>query len=78
MLSNLEHMIKMANDIANFCGPANPKDFETGAQAIANHIKRFWAPPMRKEFSDQASDLTNGLSDLARRASYILWEEIHG
>lgn len=78
MLSNLEHMIKMANDIANFCGPTNPGDFETGAQATANHIKRFWAPPMRKKFSEQAGDLTNGLSDLARRAAYILWKEING
>ena len=77
MLSNREHMIKMANDITNFCGPANPGDFEAGAQATAAHIKRFWSPPMRKEFSEQASDLTNGLSDLARKAAYILWAEIN-
>jgi hypothetical protein len=77
MLSSLEHMIKMANDIANFCGPANPGDFEAGAHATAGHIKRFWIPSMRKEFSEQASDLANGLDDVARRAAYILWEEIN-
>ena len=41
MLSNLEHMIKMANDIANFCGPANPKDFET-ENAFYDEIATVW------------------------------------
>lgn len=77
MLSSKEHSIKMANDIANFHGPSNPNDFEAGAQGVAAHLKRFWAPQMRKEFSEQASDLTNDLNDTARRAAYILWEELN-
>ena len=78
MLSSKEHSIKMANDISNFHGPNNPNDFEAGAQGVVAHLKRFWVPQMRKEFSEQASDLTNDLNDTARRAAYILWEEING
>ena len=77
MLSSKEHSIKMANDIANFHGPSNPNDFEAGAQAVVAHLKRFWAPQMRKEFSKECSNLNNNLNDTARRAAYILWEELH-
>ena len=77
MTNDLEHLIQMANDIANFCGPSNPNDFEAGAQATAHHMRRFWHKTMREEFSQQASDLTNILNDTARRAAYILWEEIN-
>lgn len=78
MLSSKEHSIKMANDVANFHGPANPGDFEAGAQGVVAHLKRYWAPQMRKAFSEEASNLNNDLNDTARRAAYILWEEING
>jgi hypothetical protein len=77
MLSSKEHSIKMANDIANYWGPASNGDLEEGAQGVVAHMKRFWNPKMRAEFSEQASDLTNDLNDIARRAAYIIWEEIN-
>lgn len=44
---NIDHLVKMANEIGSFFVTAN--DEETAAKLIADHLKRFWDPRMRKQ-----------------------------
>jgi len=44
---NMDHLVKMANEIGSFFVTANDED--TAAQLIADHLKRFWDPRMRKQ-----------------------------
>ncbi|MEY4932662.1 MAG: hypothetical protein RLZZ403_982 [Pseudomonadota bacterium] len=44
---NIDHLVKMANEIGSFFVTANDED--TAAQLIADHLKRFWDPRMRKQ-----------------------------
>ncbi len=41
------HLVKMANDIANFF--ASEPDHQGARDGIAGHIRRFWDPRMRRE-----------------------------
>lgn len=43
---NLDNLIKMANQIGTFF--AAMPDREEALADIATHLRRFWAPPMRK------------------------------
>jgi len=44
---NIAHLIKMANQIGDFFeSMPDPVEAEEG---IATHIKKFWAPSMRRE-----------------------------
>ncbi len=55
--NEITHLVSMANDIA-----AN-LSFHADAEArIADHIRRFWAPRMRKLLSDYAAGNGEGLS----------------
>lgn len=42
-----ERLVQMANDIGSFF--ASEKDPEKGAAGVANHIRMFWDPRMRRE-----------------------------
>ncbi len=44
---NIDHLVKIANEIGSFFVTANDED--TAAQLIADHLKRFWDPRMRKQ-----------------------------
>ena len=44
---NMDHLVKMANEIGSFFVTANDED--TAAQLIADQLKRFWDPRMRKQ-----------------------------
>jgi formate dehydrogenase subunit delta len=44
---NIHHLIKMANEIGGFF-EAEP-DRTIAMDGVANHIKRFWDPRMRRE-----------------------------
>ena len=52
-----EHLVSMANDIA-----ANLSFHADADEQIADHIKRFWAPRMRKLLLDYAAGNGEGLS----------------
>jgi len=55
--NEITHLVSMANDIA-----AN-LSFHADAEArIADHIRHFWAPRMRKLLSDYAAGNGEGLS----------------
>lgn len=55
--SEKEHLVSMANDIA-----ANLSFHRDADERIANHIRSFWAPRMRKLLLDYAADNGEGLS----------------
>jgi formate dehydrogenase subunit delta len=62
---NIERLVTMANDIAAFFA-AEP-DPESGAEQVANHLRKFWEPRMRTEIQRCLEQGGAGLSPLARR-----------
>lgn len=62
----LDHALKMLEQItANF---AWDEDQDRAAAAIANHLKRFWSPDMRRMVCEALVDPSLEFSPLARRA----------
>ena len=57
-MAELDSLIKMANQIA-----ANFRFHEDGVRRTADHLKRFWAPVMRKQLSDYAALGGTGLDE---------------
>jgi len=55
--SETEHLVSMANDIA-----ANLSFRADADEQIADHIKRFWAPRMRRLLLEYAAGNGEGLS----------------
>jgi formate dehydrogenase subunit delta len=49
-MSEIEQLVKMANQIA-----ANFNFHENGAERLADHLRRFWAPIMISQLSDRAA-----------------------
>jgi formate dehydrogenase subunit delta len=66
-----EHLIQMANDIGNFFR-AQPRT--EAIAGIANHIRSFWSPQMRKKLMGQLDAGVAGLDDLPREAMRSLSE----
>jgi len=60
---HIEQLVTMANDIANFFRSAS--DPGAGARNVADHLRRYWAPPMRKQIIAHFDTGGSGLSDLA-------------
>lgn len=59
----LEHLVDMANDIAmNFAFHDN------GAERIADHLNRFWAPSMKRRLAEHVAAGGQGLADAAIEA----------
>jgi len=61
-----ESLVRMANDIATYF--ASEPDRETAIEGIAAHVRRFWAPRMRREILAHLADGGEGLDELAREA----------
>jgi len=56
--TEIDHLLKMANDIAdNLAFQANADE------RIADHINRFWAPRMRNLLIEHVTDDSQGLSE---------------
>lgn len=72
---HIENLVKMANDIAVFF-EAEPER-AVAVNAIADHIKKFWDPRMRRALLQHAREGGFGLSELARLAADHLGEECH-
>ncbi|MGH8136246.1 MAG: formate dehydrogenase subunit delta [Steroidobacteraceae bacterium] len=62
---NTGRLVTMANDIAAFFA-AEP-DADSAAEQVANHLRKFWEPRMRKEIREFLQQGGAGLSPLARR-----------
>jgi len=66
-----ERLVTMANDIGHFFA-AEP-DQNVGAQNVANHIKRYWDPRMRREIVTHYREKGGaGLDPIARSAVALL------
>lgn len=65
-----EHLVHMANDIADFFA-AEP-DREVAIAGIADHIRRFWDPRMRRQLDEHLQAGGEGLQALALAAAQQL------
>ena len=63
---SLESLVRMANDIGHFFA-AEPKRADAVA-GVANHIRRFWDPRMRRQIAAHLAAGGEGLEPLAREA----------
>ena len=65
-----DRLVTMANDIgAFFNGEA---DKNVAAQGVANHIRRYWDPRMRREIIAHYREGGAGLDPVARSAVALL------
>jgi formate dehydrogenase subunit delta len=71
---NIDHLIKMANEISAFWeGEAGD---EAGAKEVASHLRRFWEPRMRAQMITYYQQRQGaGLSDVAKQAIALLAAE---
>ena len=70
---NIDHLIKMANEIGYFFeGESSPAQ---APRDVANHIKRYWEPRMRREIAAHYARGGAGLTELARQAIGIIAAE---
>ena len=70
---NPEHLVTMANEIRAFFAAA--PDREQVARDIANHLKRYWDPRMRRQIVAQYRQGAEGFHDDVRRAVALLADE---
>jgi formate dehydrogenase subunit delta len=56
---NIHHLVKMANEIGGFF--ESTPDHEEGLNSIAQHLRNFWDPRMRRQLIEYAR---NDLGDL--------------
>jgi formate dehydrogenase subunit delta len=58
-----QHLVAMVNEIAAFFAGEDPA---TAAANVANHLRRYWDPRMRKQIVAHAAAGGEGLSEVAR------------
>ncbi|OZB62034.1 MAG: formate dehydrogenase subunit delta [Lysobacterales bacterium 14-68-21] len=63
---NIDTLTRMVNDIANYFA-AEP-DHAAGVAGVADHLKKFWDPVMRKQIIEHLHAGGDGLEPLAREA----------
>ena len=63
---NVQLLVTMANDIANFFG--SDPDPAAAAEQVAIHMKKFWEPRMREEIRRYVSTGGEGMSSIAIQA----------
>jgi formate dehydrogenase subunit delta len=63
---NVQRLVVMANDIANFFG--SDPDAAAAAEQVAGHMKKFWEPRMREEIRRHVSAGGEGMSSIAIQA----------
>ena len=64
---NVERLIAMANDIANFFAAESERD--VAIEGVSNHLRKFWEPRMRKQIvAHVQAHGAAGLSALASAA----------
>jgi formate dehydrogenase subunit delta len=61
---NVERLVEMVNDIANFFH--SEPDHATAVAGVAGHLRRYWEPRMRKQIIAHLEEGGHGLGDLAR------------
>ncbi|CAL1239065.1 formate dehydrogenase subunit delta [Candidatus Methylocalor cossyra] len=68
-----ERLVKMANDIGNFFA-AEP-DRDVAVNGVAEHLKKFWDPRMRRAIIQHLEQGGVGLAELPRAAVALLARE---
>jgi formate dehydrogenase subunit delta len=63
---DIHHLAKMANEIGGFFGSS--PDHELAVNSIAQHLKNFWEPRMRREIIEYAHLEDCDLTPLVREA----------
>jgi formate dehydrogenase subunit delta len=66
----VERLVAMANDIGAFFNAEPDKD--QAAKSVANHLKRFWDPRMRREIIAHYHEGGDGLDPIALSAVGLL------
>ena len=64
--SKIERLVSMANQITLNMS-ANGTD-EMVADQVAQHLEKFWSPPMKNLITQQSSDADLGLTPIAQMA----------
>ncbi|MDX1554730.1 MAG: formate dehydrogenase subunit delta [Xanthomonadales bacterium] len=62
-MSDIDQMVKMANQIAQ-----NFSFHDDQVERTADHLRRFWAPQMRRKLAHHVSSGGQGLSEPALQA----------
>jgi len=62
----IERLVAMANDISAFFA-AEPT-VDAAAQGVANHMRRFWDPRMRRQIVAHLEAGGDGLTQISRQA----------
>jgi formate dehydrogenase subunit delta len=70
---HIEQLVRMANDIGAFFQSEPSRD--AAIHAIADHLKRFWDPRMRKQIIQHFNEGGDGLADLPRASISLLAKE---
>jgi formate dehydrogenase subunit delta len=60
------NLVRMANSIGDFF--RTQPDRQEALNGVADHVRRFWEPRMRREIMDHVAAGGEGLSDLVREA----------
>ena len=66
----VDRLVAMANDIAAFFN--SEPDTNDAAKGVANHVKRFWDPRMRREIVAHYLEGGEGLDAIARAGIGLL------
>ena len=61
---NIERLVEMVNDIANFFH--SEPDHAAAVAGVAGHLRKFWEPRMRRQILAHLDAGGHGLSDLGR------------
>lgn len=61
---NVDRLVAMANEIAAFF--SSEQDVAVAADQVANHLRRFWEPRMRRAIVAHLQSGGTGLTPLAR------------
>jgi formate dehydrogenase subunit delta len=67
-------LVGMANQISLFFGSQRRRD---SAEALADHLRKFWTPLMRDQIRSHLDAGGAGLSDIARKGVALLGEQHH-
>jgi len=63
---DIHHLVKMANEIGGFF--ESTSDHEEGVNSIAQHLKNFWDPRMRRQIIEYALRDDGDLKPIVREA----------
>lgn len=64
--STVNNLVTMANQIGDFFETMT--DREQSLKDISGHLKRSWAPPMRRKLMDHVEHGGNGLKEIVLQA----------